>query len=185
MAQAVASDLRLRAFGAVAGYFADAAMTRKSMGERFDEAIALARGARERYEKNGDAQYIPAVGIDDPNVAMPMRDAYEYYGTSRGAVPTYVNSFAVQSREETLTFDAQSAASGIRVPTLLLHSRNALAPSLAERFHAGLSNHGELEWMDAPKQTAFYDDPSVLAVVCERLQSFFAQALQPQRIETP
>jgi hypothetical protein len=48
---------------------------------------------------------------------MPLREAYEFYGASRGATPNYVNAFAVQSRAYTLPFDAQSVASEIRVPT--------------------------------------------------------------------
>jgi uncharacterized protein len=173
MAQAVASDRRLRGFAGVAGYYADAALTRKSMGPRFDEAIAAARAARVEYEHSGAAQCIPAVGLDG-EVAMPMRDAYEYYSSSRGAVPTYINAFAVQSREQTLTFDAQSAASLINVPTVLVHSPHALAPSLAEKFYESLRAPKEIIWNDAPKQTAFYDDPQVLSNVCAQVQRFFA-----------
>jgi fermentation-respiration switch protein FrsA (DUF1100 family) len=173
MAQAVASDPRFRGFAGVAGYYADAALTRKSMGSRFDEAIAAARAARVEYEHSGAARCIPAVGLDG-EVAMPLRDAYEYYSSSRGAVPTYINAFAVQSREQTLNFDAQSAASLISVPTLLVHSPHALAPSLAEKFYESLRPPKEIIWNDAPKQTAFYDDPQVLSSVCAQVQRFFA-----------
>jgi uncharacterized protein len=48
----------------------------------------------------------------------------DFYGTSRGATPNYVNAFAVQSRADTLPFDAQSIASEIRVPTLIAHSEH-------------------------------------------------------------
>ena len=175
MAQAVALDQRLRGFAGVAGYYADAALTRKSMGPRFDEAVATARAARVEYERSGEARFIPAVGLDG-EVAMPLRDAYEYYSSSRGAVPTYINAFAVQSREQTLNFDAQSAASLINAPTLLVHSPHALAPPLAEKFYASLRAPKEIIWNDAPKQTAFYDDPQVLSSVCAQVQRFFSES---------
>jgi hypothetical protein len=41
---------------------------------------------------------------------MPVREAYEYYGTRRGAVDNYTNGFAVQSFAHTTPFDAQEAA---------------------------------------------------------------------------
>ncbi|HEY8378245.1 MAG TPA: alpha/beta fold hydrolase, partial [Nannocystis sp.] len=122
----VAEDPRISAFAAVAGFFHDAAMQRKWMGDAaFEAAVAKARAAREHYEATGECAIIPAVG--DGEVAMPLAEARAYYGTPRGAVPNYTNAFAVMSREHTLPYDAQSAAPKIRVPTLLVHSEKALA----------------------------------------------------------
>ena len=45
--------------------------------------------AREHFEDTGEAYVIPAVG--DGDVAMPLAEAFDDYGTSRGAVPNYVN----------------------------------------------------------------------------------------------
>ena len=44
---------------------------------------------------------------------MPLREAYEFYGTPRGAVDNYTNGFAVQSLAYTTPFDAQEAAARI------------------------------------------------------------------------
>ena len=71
---------------------------------------------------------------------MPLAEAFSYYGTPRGAVPNYTNAFAVQSWAYTSTFDAIGAAKLIRVPTIVIHSERALAPSLARRFQADLNN---------------------------------------------
>jgi hypothetical protein len=41
---------------------------------------------------------IPAVAPNGGDVAMPLREAHEFYGTPGGHVPNYVNGYAVQSR---------------------------------------------------------------------------------------
>ena len=76
---------------------------------------------------------------DGGDVAMPLDEAFEFYGTSRGAVPNYVNGFAVQSLAYTTQFDAQEAAARIRVPFLLVHSEHALVPPLARAFYASVA----------------------------------------------
>jgi len=172
MAGAVAADPEFTAFGAVAGFFHDAAKQREWMGDKYDGAIAEARAARERWEATGVADTIPAVGKTPP-VAMPLAEAFEYYGTPRGALGGYVNAFAVMSREQTLPYDAQSAASRIRVPTILVHSEHALAPALARSFHDALTVPKELHWVESKGQIDFYDDPALIEPAVDRLVAFF------------
>src|SRR5262249_1342899 len=137
-ATAVAEDARVRAFGAVAGFFHDAAQQRAWSGEGYERALAEADEARRRYEATGEVDTIPAVAPAGAR-AMPMAEAFEYYGTPRGAVPNYTNAFAVMSRAETLPYDAQQAAARIVAPTLIIHSENALAPALARKFGEALA----------------------------------------------
>ena len=112
---------------------------------------------------------------------MPLREAYEYYGTSRGAVPNYVNAFAVQSRAYTTTFDSLNAAALITVPTLIVHSERALAPGLARRFVGGLrGSHDEL-WLRSAGQIDFYDQPALIDAAADAIVTFFGQRLWPQR----
>lgn len=80
------------------------------MGDAYVTGLARAHEARERRLAGAEAAYVPAVAEDGGDVAMPLREAYEYYGTPRGSVPNYVNRFAVESRMETLPFDALSVA---------------------------------------------------------------------------
>src|SRR6186713_865252 len=121
MARAVADEPRIRAFGAVAGFYHDPAMQKQWMQGGFDAAVESGRAARIRFEETGVADMIPAVGKEG-DVAMPLDEAFAYYGTPRGAVANYTNAFAVMSREVTLPYDAQAAAPSIQVPTLLIHS---------------------------------------------------------------
>jgi len=159
MAGAVATDPLLKAFGAVAGFYHDAAQQRTWMGDQYEVALAKARTARAAWEQTGKADYIPAVG-KEADVAMPLAEAYTYYGTERGQLGHYQNSFAVMSREQTLPYDAQSAAAAIRVPTVMIHSEKALAPALARAFYDRLSADKAIHWLASQGQIDFYDDPA-------------------------
>jgi fermentation-respiration switch protein FrsA (DUF1100 family) len=176
MARAVADEPRIRAFGAVAGFYHDAAMQRRWMQGAFDAQVAAGRAARLRWEETGVADTIPAVGKQG-DVAMPLDEAFEYYGTARGAVPNYTNGFAVMSREFTLPYDAQSAAPAIAVPTLMIHSEKALAPPLARSFFAGLAGPKREIWVESEGQIDFYDRPERFEPAADRLAEHFQAAL--------
>ena len=121
---------------------------------------------------------IPAVAADGGDVAMPLREAFEYYGTSRGAVANYVNGFAVQSMAYTPTFDALGAAPEIKAPTLMVHSEKALAPALARAFFAALQVPREEVWIQSTGQIDFYDNPVIIEEAADRIGGFLKAALE-------
>src|SRR5262245_17768284 len=174
MARAVSKDPRFQGFAAVAGYFSE--VTDQSI-ESASHAIARARAAEARWKETGIAETIRAVAAEGGDVAMPLREAYEYYGTSRGAVANYVNAFAVQSRVYTATFDSLNAAALITVPTLIVHSEQALAPALARRFIGNLAGaHDEL-WLRSQGQIDFYDQRPLIDAAADAIVSFFGHRL--------
>jgi len=138
--------------------------------------VSAGRAARERFESGQPADRIPAVG--DGDVAMPLAEAFEFYGTPRGAVPNYTNSFAVQSREVTLPFDAMTAADRLRVPTLVVHSENALLPALARAFYARLKVPKQQLWLQSKGQIDFYDDPRLIGAAADAIAAHFRSTLQ-------
>jgi fermentation-respiration switch protein FrsA (DUF1100 family) len=178
MAGAVADDPRIVAWAAVAGFFHDAAKQREWMGDAaFDAAMEEGRAARRRWEETGEALMIPAVGKGDGPVAMPLAEAYEYYGTPRGAHANYVNSFAVMSRADTLPYDAQSKAPRISVPTTMVHSEKALAPALARKFYDALGGPKTIHWLASQGQIDFYDDPTLIGHAADHLAAHFREHL--------
>ena len=174
MAGAVAEDDRPSTFAAVAGFFHDGAKTREWMGDGYGEAMDRAVAARESYEVTGEAEYIPAVGEGD--VAMPLPEAAEYYGTERGQRPGYENRFAVMSREKTLPYDAQGAAGRIAVPFLMVHSENALSPALARDFYDKVPGSKIELWLESKGQIDFYDDPVMIEPAAEAIDRHFSAA---------
>lgn len=173
MAQAVAEDSRIAAFAGVAGYYA--APPSEPLSDVLRERLVRARAARAVHEATGEAELIPAVGLEG-EVAMPLAEAFDCYGTVRGGHPNYRNAFAVQSREETLLFDAQGAAPRIRVPTLVLHSEAALAPQLARAFHGNLAGPKRELWLASKGQVDFYDDPALIAAAASAIDAFFVES---------
>jgi hypothetical protein len=121
---------------------------------------------------------IPAVAPDGGDVAMPLREAYEFYGTARGAVPNYVNAFAVQSFAYTTPFDAIGAAQLIEVPTLIVHSENALAPGLARKFVDQVRAPVETAWLASSGQIDFYDDPRLIGQAADLIAAFLHRVLE-------
>jgi len=175
LAPAVAGDDRVKAWGAVAGFFHDIAGRRESMGDAYEPTLDRAVAAREEFEDTGEAEVIPAVG--EGEVAMPLAEAFEYYGTTRGGVANYVNEFALMSREHTLPWDAQASAYDITVPTIVVHSENALAPSLARKFFAALGGLKEQVWIESQGHVDFYDEPDRIGSAAEHLTRHFRSHL--------
>jgi pimeloyl-ACP methyl ester carboxylesterase len=172
MARAVAAEPLFCAFAGIAGYYAQA--TERSINAAAP-AIARAREAEKRWRETGVEETVPAVAADNGDVAMPLAEAFAYYGTPRGAVPNYVNGFAVQSWAYTSTFDAIGAAKLITVPTMVIHSERALAPSQARRFQADLNN-ARILWVESSGQIDFYDDPRLIAIGADAVARFFTAA---------
>lgn len=173
MAGAVAADPRLSAFAGIAGVYTDLAQTKMWMGAGFDTALTRAEAAEKQWRETGTTETIPAVAAGNGDVAMPLDEAYVYYGTPRGAVPNYVNGFAIMSRAHTLMFDAQIAAPGITVPTVIIHSKKALAPSLAHKFYGALEARKQELWLSSQGQIDFYDDPVLINTVSDAAHGLF------------
>ncbi|PXX71049.1 hypothetical protein DFR70_101470 [Nocardia tenerifensis] len=168
MARAVADDPRIRAFVGVAGYYADTAAAPPSQ-----EAIARGRAAEQVWRETGVAEQIPAVAPDGGDVGMPLREAYEYYGTPRGAVPNYTNGFAVQSFAYTSDFDTIEAAARLAAPYAMIHSENALAPAFARKFYATVSSPKSELWLESVGQIDFYDDPRLIDAAADAAAALF------------
>src|SRR5215468_3898802 len=182
MVQAVAGDPRFRAFAGVAGVYTDNAKNKARMGDAYEAAIERGQVAERLWRETGEAETIPAVAPDGGDVAMPLREAFEFYGTPRGAVPNYSNAFAVQSWAYTLPFDVLSIAPEIGVPTLVVHSEKALAPQLARRFFAALLAPKQELWLRSEGQIDFYDDPRLIEPVADAVLQFFTTSSRKHAI---
>ena len=155
----------VKALVCIAGYYRDADAIRAADPAGFDRKVEEGAAARSRYERTGAVSTIPAAAIEG-DAAMQTPDTVDYY-TRRAAVSNYRNAFAVMSREHFLPFDVQSAAPLLRVPTLMVHSEQALSPTWARKFHAAISAPKRLAWISSRGQTDIYDDPVIVAAACD------------------
>ena len=177
MACAVAQDERFKAFAGVAGVYSDVAKTKQSMGEGYQAAIERGKKAEREWEETGVAETIPAVAPDGGNVAMPLREAYEFYGTPRGAVPNYVNGFAVQSLAYTMPFDTLEPAKKLKAPVIIVHSEKALMPDFARAFYAAVTVPKQELWLPSQGQIDFYDDPKLIKPAADAIAAFYGKLL--------
>jgi uncharacterized protein len=177
MARAVADDQRIAAFAGVAGVYPDARAFARSSPQEYQAAIDRGVAAEQRWRDTGKAETIPAVAPDGGDVAMPLREAYEYYGTPRGSVDNYTNAFAVQSLAYTTPFDAQQAAGRLQVPFLLVHSEHALAPPLAREFYASVHTPRSELWLESQGQIDFYDDARLIDPAADAIAEHFTNAV--------
>lgn len=160
-AWASVDEPRVRALGAIAGYYRDVAEMCAKDPEGFRAKVEAGQAARRRYETSGEADMIPAAALEG-DAAMTMADTFDYYATPRAAVPGYVNRFAVMSREHFLPFDVQSAAPRLSAPLAMVHSDNALSPAWARRFHEAVPGPKSLDWVTSRGQVDFYDAPELV-----------------------
>ena len=174
MAEAVAQSADVRAFAGVAGYYGQS--TPESI-QAAAPAIARGEAAERGFRDTGISDSIPAVGPNNGDVAMPLTEAYEYYGTSRGAVANYSNNFALASYAYTPKFNSIDAAARIKAPTLIVHSEHALAPSLARLFYSRLAARHEELWLQSKGQIDFYDDPKLIEPAANAIVQFFSKVL--------
>jgi uncharacterized protein len=175
MARAVAQEPTFFAFSGVAGYYPDVDDAARAANAPRRER---GRAAERRWRETGFAETIPAVAPEGGDVAMPLREAYEFYGTARGAVPNYANAYAVQSLAYTADFDAVAAAKEIKIPTLIVHSEHALAPPLARKFLANLAGPREEVWLNSVGQIDFYDDQTLISAASDAVAAFLRKALE-------
>ena len=160
------------AFAGVAGVFTDNAKTMARMGAAYQATIDRGRAAERRWRETGEAETIPAVAPDGGDVAMPLREAFEFYGTPRGQVPNYVNGYAVQSLAHSLPFDARGAADMIEAPVLIVHSEKALVPDLAHAFYSAVESPKRELWLESQGQIDFYDDPKLISPAADAVAAF-------------
>jgi fermentation-respiration switch protein FrsA (DUF1100 family) len=172
MVRALAEDSRFRAFAGVAGVYTDNAKSKATMGPSYQASIARGRAAERKWRETGEADTIPAVAADGGDVAMPLREAYEFYGTPRGQVPNYVNGYAVQSSAYTVPFDARGAADTLDVPVLIVHSEAALSPDLARAFYRAVESPKQKLWLQSQGQIDFYDDPNLITPATDAVAAF-------------
>jgi hypothetical protein len=142
------------------------------MGDAYQARIDRGRAAERKWSETGEAETIPAVAPDGGDVAMPLREAYEFYGTTRGGVPNYVNGYAVQSLAYSLPFDARRAADALNVPVLIVHSENALTPDLAHAFYSAVESPKQELWLESEGQIDFYDDPKLVTPAADAVDAF-------------
>jgi len=83
-----------------------------------------------------------------------------------------VNGYAVQSSAYTRPFDVRGAADLIKVPVLIVHSEQALAPDLAHSFYSAVRSPKQELWLQSRGQIDFYADPQLITPAADAVAAF-------------
>ncbi len=137
------------------------------MAQRLERADA----ALERYLADGTVTTVKAYDPDDERAGMPMPLPY-YAEPGRGAVPQWTNGMAEMSWRPWLTFDGVASAPAVTVPTLFVHSDDAVLPANVRRVAAAMGELATVSWSEG-QQIDFYDRPAQVGVAVAAADAHF------------
>lgn len=178
IARVAAEDERVSAVGLVASWLHDGEAVKLIYGgqEGVQEKIAAAKAAKEKYEREGLVDYVPNISETDKSAAM--FGPFDYYlDPERGAIPEWGDKFAVMSWEDWLTFNSLPSATSIQVPTVMVHSDDAVLPDYAKGFFEKLpSADKRLHWTTGG-QFDFYDKEALVDESISQVSGLFKEHL--------
>lgn len=156
---ALARGLPVSAFVSVAGWFHDRASVAGFYGgaDGVAERLSRAEAATRDVLDGKEPRLVPAYAPGDDRAGMAMEMDY-YANPDRGAVPTWRNEMSELSWGHWLTYDAFASLPGVRVPSLFVHSQDAVLPDNVRRVADQLGDLATLAWTEGA-QTDFYDRP--------------------------
>jgi dienelactone hydrolase len=177
---AVAAGAPVSGFAAVAGWFHDAASVAGFYGgaDGVRARLADAAAAADRFLADGEVTTVPAYRAGDETAGMFVEMDY-YANPERGAVPSWRNEMAVLSWPHWLRFDGLSAAAGVRVPALFVHSDGAVFPDHVRDLAGRMGGPVRTVWGEG-EQTEWYDRPAQVGAAVEAVDTVLRDAVVAQ-----
>jgi dienelactone hydrolase len=179
---AVAANPRIRTAALVSGQY----LYRENLqhffgggGPTLDERVARGLTAKARYAANGTVDYTPIVSPDDKAAGLPwppINDWYQPWTTAKWGTPSrWENRYATMSDATVWTFDVDSHAARLTVPTLLVHGEQSDGGVAAVRHvHDRIAaREKRLVIVDGVFHTRFYDDPIVVGPAAAEVSAWF------------
>lgn len=182
---ALARGLPVAAFAAVAGWFHDVRTVAPFYGGDDGVRQRLERSSRAatRYAASGELSIVPAYGPGDDRAGMATELDY-YADPQRGAIPAWRNEMSELSWSHWLTYDAFAAAAAVAtapavgVPTLFVHSDDAVLPDNVRTVASQLGALAEMAWTEGA-QTDFYDRPAQVDFAVDAVLGHFGAVMAP------
>jgi uncharacterized protein len=175
-----AFDPRIKAFAGVAGAYNTPHAMRSAMGAgRYREVLASLTAAAEEHDQGGELQYLPAVAAQG-EAAMPGDEPFAYYGTSRGASPSWHNTVTRASIRELLTVDNMAGTDFLSpTPGLIVHGTNDAycAPDGARDAYQRIGEPKQLVWLDTKQHVDLYDSEPHLTQAVQAITAFLGKHL--------
>ncbi|HUY29713.1 MAG TPA: dienelactone hydrolase family protein [Acidimicrobiales bacterium] len=177
MLRASVDDERVRAVVAISGVYRDRENDVERAGGddlrggrigfadaelRLAARLERARAATARFRDVDEVDYLPVVDPKRDDVALPGRDAWDWYN-GRSGRGLWENRYAVMGDVAYLEFESLSAARDLRAPLLMVHGEHSYGPSSARRhFDAATRVPKQLLSDAGTVHYDYFDDPSTI-----------------------
>lgn len=176
MLPAAADDVRINALATVAGHYRDyegdiAWLT----DDGYKKHLENGERAAEKFQRTGEADYVPAVDKTRADVGMPGELVWSWYHVwaDKGL---WENRYAVMSDADLLKYESMSGAKRMNKPWLMVHSDACMLPDAAKRhFEAAPTKEKELLWEGDTAHLRYYDDPIIVDPTARKIADFFRQ----------
>lgn len=176
-ALAVASmDLRVKALAIVAGAYNITDTYRDLLGEEgFAGYLESLNSARQSQYESGELPYMPAIAgpPDYAPSAMPVEEAYEYYGRAHETeAPNWENRLTVESMEHIVGWNVLERAHLVSPrPLLVVHGTTdvLLPPRFAQEVYDRAGEPKQLHWIETSNHVELYDQAPFVPEAVETL----------------
>jgi len=172
--RAGADDPRVASLATVAGHYRDRIGDVEWLTEEgLERHLAAGRAAREKYQRTGIVDYVPAVDDVRMDVGMPGKFVWDWYHgwADRGI---WENQYAVMSDADLLEYESASAMQRLSKPYLMIHSDNSFLPNTARRqFEMVKSAQKRLDWDGQTPHLSYYDQAPIIDSATARVVTWF------------
>jgi fermentation-respiration switch protein FrsA (DUF1100 family) len=172
-----AFDPRVRAFAGIAGAYNNPYAMRSGMD--YQAVLSGFAEVLERQDQGGPVEYVAAVA-ERGEAAMPGDEPYAYYGTERGASPTWRNEVTRASVRELVTVDNMMGADFLSPkPALIVHGvvDRFCSPEGAEEAFRRLDEPKRIVWVDAKQHIDLYDREPYVTQAVDAADDFLREHL--------
>jgi hypothetical protein len=142
---------------------------------QFNAAAKLqaSRQANHQFQQDGVLTYVPVASYaDSSSVLADDNAAVDYYtNPERGGIPQWLNRFATIGWTHVINFDAISAASRLRVPTLIVRTEKGPYPAGVQNFISHMNIKPE-DHLLTVKPYDFYDHEDAITQTSELIEEF-------------
>lgn len=158
------------------GFFAGGGPTRL-------DRIARGKEALEIYKKTGEVKYTEVISETNKAAGLPWKPIYDWYHpwtTEKWLKPSrWENRYATMSDAEVWTFDVDSYAPKVTIPTLMIHGEmsDGNVPAAQHVFDEIASKDKKLVIVPGVFHTRFYDDPTVIDPAAATVSQWLTQHL--------
>lgn len=147
------------------------------------DRIARGKIALELYKKTGEVKYTAVISETDKSVGLPWKPIYDWYHpwtTDKWLRPSrWENRYATMSDAEVWSFDVDTYAPKVTMPTLIIHGEmsDGNVPAAQHVFDEITAKDKKLVIIPGVFHTRFYDDPSVIDPATATVSQWLAQHL--------